>query len=539
MKKTKHIIIAALIAFTPLVLAQESDTESGAAETAAQPAADTAAETAAEPVKKPAAESGKKPAAGFATETAAESKQGSDAPEELKTIDLTKFGFKSIGQMKTRSASEIQSSMWSIGGETLDRDFAVYDNYKSYLGKLGAKGIRLQCGWAKCEKQPGVYSWDWLDKVVDDSLKQGVQPWLQTSYGNPIYPGGGTTGLGGSLPTSPEALKAWDNWVHALARRYKDRVKEWEIWNEPDLNAVHPTIGLPVTAEDYAKLFIRTAEIIRKEQPEAKIYGLAMAGSKPGDDTFALEFLIWIKVLGKTDLLDAVTVHGYPANPDEVFATAMQKMLKTHAPKAAVRQGETGAPSSKTVAALNQFQWTENKQAKWNLRRMMQHNGRNIPFNLFTMVDLKYAQTDLKGMNRKGLLFANDDMTVARPKLSYLAAQNVFSIFDNSFNPAKSLKAPSSEVSLFSYQKKDSNNAVVTAWISNAPPTDSAEPTPKDITIPGVVFTDPVYVDLISGKVYRFPKDQWSSDKKSTTFTKLPLWDCPIAIAEASLIPLK
>jgi hypothetical protein len=130
------------------------------------------------------------------------------------------------------------------------------------LGKLGAKGIRLQGGWAKCEKQPGVYSWEWLDKVVDDALSQGVQPWIQTSYGNPIYNGGGTTGLGGSLPSSPEALAAWDNWVRALVQRYKDRVKEWEIWNEPDLNAKHPTIGSPVTAEDYAKLFIRTAEII-------------------------------------------------------------------------------------------------------------------------------------------------------------------------------------------------------------------------------------------------------------------------------------
>jgi hypothetical protein len=523
MKITKRILLAALIAFTPLVLAQESDT-------------DTNSETDSEPADKPFAESANKPAAGLSTENTPESKQVSSAPEELKTIDPTKLGFTSIGQMKTRSASEIGSSMWSIGGETLDRDFAVYDNYKSYLGKLGAKGIRLQGGWAKCEKQPGVYSWEWLDKVVDDALSQGVQPWIQTSYGNPIYNGGGTTGLGGSLPSSPEALAAWDNWVRALVQRYKDRVKEWEIWNEPDLNAKHPTIGSPVTAEDYAKLFIRTAEIIRQEQPGAKIYGLALAG----EETFATEFLIWLKVLGKTDLLDAVTVHGYPANPDEFTPNRMQKLLKTHAPKVAVRQGETGAPSkSSKMGAMSDKPWTEVKQAKWNLRRMMQHNGRNIPFNLFTLVDLKYAQSDMKGMNRKGLLFANDDMTVARPKLSYLAAQNVFSIFDDSFQPAKILKGPAPEISLFSYQKKDSNQAVVTAWINSAPASESVETTPKDITVPGVVFTDPVYVDLISGKVYRIPKDQWSSDKKNTTFTKLPLWDCPIAIAEASLIPLK
>lgn len=377
--------------------------------------------------------------------------------------------------------------------------------------------------------------WEWLDKVIDDALRQGVQPWIQTSYGNPIYAEGGTTGLGGALPSSPEALTAWDNWVRALVLRYKDRVKEWEIWNEPDLNALHPSIGSPVTAEDYAKLFVRTAEIIRKEQPGAKIYGLAMAG----EETFATEFLIWLKVLGKTELLDAVTVHGYPENPDDVNAVRTAKLLKKYAPKATVRQGETGAPSSKTIAAMNQYAWSETKQAKWNLRRMMQHNGRNIPFNLFTMVDLNYAQSDLKGMNRKGLLFANEDMTVVRPKLSYLAAQNVFSLFDDSFNPAKILKSPAPEVSLFSYQKKDSGKTVVTAWINNAPASESVDMTPKEVTLSGVVFTDPVYVDLLSGKVFRFSKDQWSSDKKNTTFSKLPLWDSPVVITEASLIPLK
>jgi hypothetical protein len=44
----------------------------------------------------------------------------------------------------------------------------------------------LQCGWAKCEQKPGVYDFAWLDEVVNDALAQGVQPWLEVSYGN--YP---------------------------------------------------------------------------------------------------------------------------------------------------------------------------------------------------------------------------------------------------------------------------------------------------------------------------------------------------------------
>jgi hypothetical protein len=47
-----------------------------------------------------------------------------------------------FGQLLTRDAKTIRGSTWSIGGETLDRDYTDYQSYKSYLGPLGAKRIR-------------------------------------------------------------------------------------------------------------------------------------------------------------------------------------------------------------------------------------------------------------------------------------------------------------------------------------------------------------------------------------------------------------
>ena len=245
----------------------------------------------------------------------------SSVPEQIKApnIDLPP-----LGKLATRHSREITSSSWSIGGETLDRDFTVYENYKAHLGPLGAKGIRLQAGWAKCEKTPGIYDWEWLDAVVNDALAQGVQPWLETSYGNPIYPGGGGTGLGGGFPKSPEALTAWDNWVRALVRHFKDRVREWEIWNEPDLSTSN-------SPEEYTALFIRTATILRAEQPGGRIYALALAHKLP----FAEAFLQRLRDAGKTDLMDAVTVHGYPHNPDNTSeADGVRALLAKYAPHA-------------------------------------------------------------------------------------------------------------------------------------------------------------------------------------------------------------
>jgi len=175
------------------------------------------------------------------------------------------FPLRLIGRIVPRSSREIASSDWSIGCEVLDRDFASYAAYKSYLGPLGAKGVRLQAGWAKTEQKPGVYNWRWLDDIIDDAKAQGTQPWVQLSYGNPAYAGGGGKNIGDAGPTSPEALTAWDRWARATVRRYRDRVREWEIWNESD-------IFKKMTLAQYVDLFVRTATIVREEQPALYLY---------------------------------------------------------------------------------------------------------------------------------------------------------------------------------------------------------------------------------------------------------------------------
>ncbi|TAG73667.1 MAG: hypothetical protein EAZ24_11585, partial [Burkholderiales bacterium] len=85
-----------------------------------------------------------------------------------------------IGTVKSRSTSEIQSSNWLLGCETLDRDFADYDQYKEFIAPLGIKRLRMQAGWAKIEKVAGQYDFAWLDHIINDATKRGFQPWLQT-----------------------------------------------------------------------------------------------------------------------------------------------------------------------------------------------------------------------------------------------------------------------------------------------------------------------------------------------------------------------
>lgn len=445
-------------------------------------------------------------------------------------------GFQEIGQLRPRSAKEIKASTWSIGGETLDRDYTNYQAYKPYLGPLGAKRIRLQGGWSKCEKVKGQYDFAWLDAVIPDAHARGVSPWVELSYGNPLYVGGGEPKLGGRIPTSAEGLAAWDNWVKAIVSRYKTQVPEWEIWNEPDLNKEN-------TGEEVAVFYIRTARLVKAIQPHAKLIALGMAGVPR--ETFMKPFLDKLKAENALDLIDVLTYHGYAANPDESYPKIeeMRKLVWAYNPKVVFMQGENGAPSTPsnvTIGALRQYDWTELSQAKWDLRRMLGDHGRGIATNLFTISDIHYAAGDhMTGVNTKGLLKTNPDRTIDRPKLAYKAAQHVFTTFDDQIELLDKGKPTVNQptVSAFQYRHKKNGGTLVTLWSGEARPAETYEPKTTDVTIDGK-FTTPVLVDLITGRVYEVPKSNWKKSGNSYTFTSLSVPDYPVLIAEKTALPL-
>lgn len=241
--------------------------------------------------------------------------------------------FPLIGELGHKTIREYKNDL-TIGCETLDRDYADYDEYKDYLTRLGMKKIRLQAGWAKTEKVKGVYDFAWLDHIIDDAHSRGMTILLETSYGNPIYKGGGTPYLKGGWPSSPEALNAWDNWVRAMAERYQDKVSEWEMWNEPDINYEQ--------IKDYKSIVdlnIRTAEIIKSVNPDAKIAALALALI---DNTELIEnCLKEFQDRGKLDLFTWITYHQYVYRPEEMYpmVDTFKTILKKYSDKIILRQG--------------------------------------------------------------------------------------------------------------------------------------------------------------------------------------------------------
>ncbi|RRJ95735.1 hypothetical protein Ga0100231_017030 [Opitutaceae bacterium TAV4] len=449
---------------------------------------------------------------------------------------LVSRGWTPIARIRPRTAREIGDSPWSIGLETIDRAYVDFAPLSPYVGELGATQARIQAGWARCEPKPGGgYDWAWLDEIVDGCLSCGVRPWLQTAYGNPAYPGGGGIGLAEGLPTSEEALLAWDRWIGAMTDRYHGKVDTWEIWNEPDIAKIPP--------EDYAAFYLRTARVIRNADPKARLVALALA--LHDERNYAGKFLQFISERGGLPLIDEISFHFYPHNPDDTFATvrSLQRLCARYDSRITLRQGETGSPSEcSRFLALGRFDWTERKQAAWNIRRLLAHHARAIPMNLFQIADMHYEKKHGSlhaGRNPKGQLCIAPDKTVAYKKPAWFAAQHVFSVFDNTFAPAPAtaldMRRCETTAAWVWTRHGTAKSSFVAWWQADAPPS----MTTPDLQVGGLEplpLRDPVLVDFMSGVVFAPAPGIAAGDV--TAWDSLPLAETPLALAEKDELPL-
>jgi hypothetical protein len=446
-------------------------------------------------------------------------------------------GLKRIGTLMPRSIHEIGGEQnWSLGCETLDRDFANYDSYKDYLVPLGIKKIRLQGGWAKTERDQGKYDWRWLDRIIEDARRRDLEILLQTNYGNPIYSGGGSRHLSGGFPTSEEALAAWDKWVEAMATRYKGRVRDWEMWNEPNNNKAHT----PAMTADFN---IRTAEIIKRVIPDAHIAGGVL--NSPAVK-YAEGWLKRITEKQKQSLFTWFIYHAYTRNPDEKHydeVAKLKELFQQYAPAIKLWQGEAGTQSEFCLGgALSKYPWTELTQAKWDTRRMLGDLGHDVESLVFSIADLDYNRQDgyrLGDMDRYGLLKTDKAYRLLKVKIAYYAVQNVVSIFDNTLHRIKDTPCDvqcSRPVSCNSYYKTPDGQTLLTLWVKSGVPSDDNTTVKATVTVRKARFQDPVWVDIITGGIHEIPGAMVTVDGDTTTFKDIPLYDAPVVITDKSVV---
>ena len=441
-----------------------------------------------------------------------------------------------------RTAPDPNDDQWMIGCEVLDRDFAKFSAYKDYLPTLGIRSIRLQGGWAKCEREKGQYDFAWLDESVDFALAHGLNPVLETDYGNPIYQGGGGRDLAAGFPYGEEGLAAWDRWVDALSKHFRGRVRDWAMWNEPDIGNPADTVavGGHHTPEAIAAFNVRTARVILENIPGARLAGLSLATNDPGFHEACY------RAFGKDiGLFWRFIYHGYVPAPEESYENVEKRkaICAKYAPSATLWQGENGAPSEMPGdgLALNHIAWSEISQAKWDMRRMLGDFAHGIPSSVFTICDYNHPG---RGIGCYGLLRADSARNVIGVKRAFAAVRHVATVFDSGIERVeKRVSSPESSLQLWEYRRRGAPLFVFwTAgeWMFSdgewrmayRRPGDGLEKHPAVIRWPGELLEEPVWVDLLTGGVHAFPRDCMKTCADGVLFTDVPTYDSPCLITE-------
>ena len=77
-------------------------------------------------------------------------------------LGATAFAYEAnpVARIRPRLASDVTSSNWTIGCEVLDRELAVFAEYKDFLPPLGIKRIggRVPVGVLRCGGDPAYVS---------------------------------------------------------------------------------------------------------------------------------------------------------------------------------------------------------------------------------------------------------------------------------------------------------------------------------------------------------------------------------------------
>jgi hypothetical protein len=184
---------------------------------------------------------------------------------------------------------------------------------------LRAAVSRNSFPWHLVEREEGKRDWSRVDAVVDELANAGLAP-LFTVYGSPAWASGASTTRPGWELEVPQEDAAFERWVEAYAefmraavRRYRGRVRLWEVGNEP--NERHFWRPQP-DPRRYAAWFRTVSAAIRAEAPEARIAIGGLTGLTAGCCITGRAFLGRLLAEERLDF-DAVAIHPYSGHaPD-------------------------------------------------------------------------------------------------------------------------------------------------------------------------------------------------------------------------------
>ena len=204
------------------------------------------------------------------------------------------------------------SAPWSwihMSRAQIDRTFdAIRDT--------GASEVRFGVEWGLAQPTPTSWDWSRQDAIVDAATARGLTITGIINHA-PSWANGG-----GIDRTPPKDVSAYAEFARRAAERYRGRISQWEVWNEPNLTQFWTT---GADTAEYARMLKAAYPAIKRAQPEAVVIsaGLAPAADN-GTNIAPTTFVRQLYANGAGGSFDALGMHPYtyPALPTDAHTAA-------------------------------------------------------------------------------------------------------------------------------------------------------------------------------------------------------------------------
>ncbi len=168
--------------------------------------------------------------------------------------------------------------------------------------RLKAAGIgwgRIDFIWALAEPVRGRYDWRTYDALAAAASARGLKVYATVAY-TPAWATDGPAVTG--VPRNPDD---WRRFCFRAAKRYRNKIQHWGLWNEPNLPRFWSG-----SRQQYIDVIVKTgADAIHSGNPAAKVGGPDLAHLTAGD----ADWYDWLRqtLLEAGDRLDFITHHLY------------------------------------------------------------------------------------------------------------------------------------------------------------------------------------------------------------------------------------
>ncbi|MGN7970584.1 FlgD immunoglobulin-like domain containing protein [Microbacterium sp. 22296] len=222
------------------------------------------------------------------------------------------------------------SSISGINSFLTEQDApAEADRQAALLEDASVRWAREEFEWKRVEPRKGYFDWAKFDQAVAISRARNVDMIGKLVYSAPwasSAPAGTPAAEAQYYPPADNADFA--AYAAATVARYKDRVRVWEVWNEP--NTEYYWRG-GATAQQYGALLKATYDAIKAVDPTATV----LVG---GLDQFNDPFMQGVHAAGAGNSYDALAIHVYTVDgaPETgaipTYLDAAQAFLNRNAP---------------------------------------------------------------------------------------------------------------------------------------------------------------------------------------------------------------